>query len=138
MKKQITNAMAVMAILGSSTFAVAGIQDIQGTWELASRRCTDGSSGQDRFQLGRDSLELVIAGSSLKSTVRVDGRTYNDGGNMLTGEHEIFIFDENGHPHGTFLYTLTNRNELVLFGAGFSKGGTCPQGEGIMQVFKRK
>jgi len=138
MKKHLFNAIAAVIFWGASQFALASsIQDIQGTWSVIDRICTDGNRAHDRFQLGRDSVEFTISGNQMRAVITIDGVVEIKSGNVILSERQLVTTDKDGGVN-SMLYEVGKDNELVLINAKFGKGGSCAEGEALMTVFRKK
>lgn len=138
MKKQTLNTILGLAVLGCSPAAHAsGVQDLQGTWIVIDRVCTDGNRAQDRVQLGRDSIEFTVSGNQIQIRKRIEGVEYSQSGQLMTSERQLVTTQSDGTVH-SMLYMAGKGNELALISAKFGQGGSCAEGEALMTVLRKK
>ena len=132
--KTVLSFLGVLILLGSLQ-ARASSSVVDGRWGLVDRVCTDGKAAHDSFQLGRDSMVLTIADGRLQILTKVENDTETSTGVVDLGGRFFSFKMENG-SEAKFIFSISNKKELLLFSAGFEDGGSCDQGQALLNVFE--
>ena len=137
MKKQMGSAIALLAF--SLVSHAASQSALDGQWTLMDRVCTDGQSAQDRFQIGRDTIEITITGNQLQTRQVIENKVYADTGLLTMKGRQLEIQQDHDGVVTRAVFTLSlNKNELILFTFGFGKGGSCAEGAGLLTILQRR
>jgi|GEM_PF-4818828 len=137
MKKQITTAIAFMMLALSANASPPTPASLDGQWALTERVCTDGQPPFDRFQVGRDTMELTITGNLYEAQSLIENKLELLKGTISLKYRQIQFQSSSGKTT-KLIFHLSNSNELILFSAGFKENGSCAQGEGLMNILKKK
>lgn len=131
---------AVICLLLLSILARAG--ELDGTWNVVERTCSDGQQPQDRFLPGADKLELKIYGDAVVFTQQAlcgiqsgDKCLAQPGGLIRHGlvSENMLVFPDD---KVVFRYNRTTQR-LIIMTTASGPYSPCRQGETLSTVFSR-
>jgi hypothetical protein len=125
---------AVTALLVSHA-AIAAMPG-EGTWIVTQRLCSYGQVAKDAFEMGRDSMELSIAGDVAQITTVVDGKR-NVTAALADQLHEQLVAKNQDGTLEVIPYAISPYQGLVLSTSGFSDGGSCEKGQTLKTAFTK-
>lgn len=137
MKKSVLAILFICLAGVSVTNANAAINDIDGDWIITGRTCTDGQPTNDNFELGKDTLQIILKKNTIRTILVAGNQIFMGNGTFTVSKNLITVTSSEGSV-STVGYAISVAGELVLVSADFGPGGTCNEKQALLSVFKIK